>query len=58
MGLIQAAVGSVGGVLADACGHLLRGFFAERRAQKKSARDEIPAGEATELTDLPPDAPA
>lgn len=42
-----------GGVMAEACGGLLRGFFAERRAQARAARDEIPAGEATELPDLP-----
>lgn len=42
-----------GGVLADDCGQILRGFFAERRAAAK-ARSEIPAGEATELGELPP----
>ncbi len=45
-----------GGVLAVPCGDILRGFFAERRAQAK-ARSEgpaIPAGEATELGELPP----
>jgi tRNA(adenine34) deaminase len=42
-----------GGVLADDCGQILRGFFAERRAAAK-ARPEIPAGEATELGELPP----
>jgi len=53
----------VGGVLADACGALLRDFFAERRAQQRADRsatvaaageaapvaEPIPAGEATEL---------
>jgi tRNA(adenine34) deaminase len=46
-----------GGVLAEACGELLRGFFAERRAQARAGRgagaetdaEPIPAGEATEL---------
>lgn len=47
-----------GGVLAEACGGLLREFFAERRAEAKAARDEIPAGEAIELGELPPDLPA
>lgn len=44
-----------GGVLADDCGQILRGFFAERRAAAK-AKDDIPAGEATELGELPPGA--
>lgn len=53
----------VGGVLADACGALLRDFFAERRAQQRADRgatdpaaaaaapvvEPIPAGEAIEL---------
>jgi len=53
----------VGGVLADACGALLRDFFAERRAQQRAGRgageaaaaeaapvvEPIPAGEAIEL---------
>ena len=43
-----------GGLMADTCGELLRGFFAERRAQAKAER-EIPAGEAHELDTLPPD---
>ena len=57
----QTAV--VGGVLADACGALLRDFFAERRAQQRAGRGTgetaaaeaapavapIPAGEAIEL---------
>ena len=51
-----------GGVLGEACGQLLRDFFAERRAQRKAERvepaeradagepsDPIPAGEAIEL---------
>jgi tRNA(adenine34) deaminase len=45
-----------GGVLAEACAELLRGFFAERRAQQRSARaaaatELIPTGEAVELDD-------
>ncbi len=47
-----------GGVLADACGDLLRGFFAERRAQQRAERVlateravAIPTGEAIELPD-------
>jgi tRNA(adenine34) deaminase len=53
----------LGGVLADACGALLRDFFAERRAQQRADRgaadtaaaaaapvvEPIPAGEAIEL---------
>jgi tRNA(adenine34) deaminase len=53
----------LGGVLAEACGTLLRDFFAERRAQQRAGRDAadtaaaapvpaaqpIPAGEAIEL---------
>ena len=58
-----------GGVLADACGGLLRDFFAERRAVQRAQRadaadnadavpaddaaEDIPAGETREL-DLPP----
>ncbi len=42
-----------GGVLADACGAVLRSFFAERRARGRPARD-IPTGEAIELDALPP----
>lgn len=47
-----------GGVMGEACGQLLRDFFAERRAQHKADRagaaadvpdDSIPTGEATEL---------
>jgi tRNA(adenine34) deaminase len=52
-----------GGLMADACGQVLRDFFAERRAQQKAERllanasadagtrddDTIPAGEATEV---------
>jgi len=52
-----------GGVLAEACGRLLREFFAERRAEQRAERAErtegepeeggaIPTGEAIEL---PPD---
>jgi tRNA(adenine34) deaminase len=56
----------VGGVLADACGQVLREFFAERRAQRRATRGEalsateagdvpIPAGDATEVwPDEPP----
>jgi tRNA(adenine34) deaminase len=45
----------VGGVMADTCGQLLRGFFAERRAQQKARTEEstIPTGDAIEL-DAPP----
>ena len=52
----QTAV--LGGVLAPACGQLLREFFAERRAQQRAERsgdqngesvDTIPTGEALEL---------
>ena len=53
-----------GGVLAAACGQLLRDFFAERRAQQRAATqaapaaddagdDVIPAGEALELGAAP-----
>lgn len=58
-----------GGVLADACGAILREFFAERRAQQKALRaaslpatpaadtplasEPIPTGQATELPDAP-----
>jgi tRNA(adenine34) deaminase len=44
-----------GGVLADACGQLLRDFFAERRLQQRGqaragdATEPIPTGEAEEL---------
>jgi tRNA(adenine34) deaminase len=37
-----------GGVMADECSAMLRGFFAERRAEARAARG-IPAGEAVEL---------
>jgi tRNA(adenine34) deaminase len=49
----------VGGVLGEPCGALLRDFFAERRLQAKAERPaaEIPAGEAIELPELPPEAP-
>jgi tRNA(adenine34) deaminase len=53
-----------GGVLADACGELLRQFFAERRAQQRAERtpaanvqppeEPIPAGDALELPGLAP----
>ena len=52
-----------GGLMADACGTLLRRFFAERRAQQRAERaapaaaqaeSPIPAGDATELHHLPP----
>lgn len=52
-----------GGVLAEACGALLREFFAERRQQQRQARGDadeaappgpIPAGEAVELPAFPP----
>jgi len=50
-----------GGVLADACGALLRRFFAERRAQQREERavvsavvdEPIPAGDAIELAVTP-----
>ena len=56
-----------GGVLADACGGLLRQFFAERRAQQREERalaaasaatggeEPIPAGDAIELPAAPDD---
>jgi tRNA(adenine34) deaminase len=46
----------VGGVLASACGELLRGFFAERRAQQRGDAETapIPTGEASEIA---PEAP-
>ena len=34
-----------GGLLAEACGDLLRGFFAERRAQKRAEREGAAAAE-------------
>ena len=48
----------VGGVLEEACGDLLRDFFAERRARQRAERfgaadEEIPAGDATELSPEP-----
>ena len=62
-----------GGVLAQACGDMLRGFFAERRAAQRARRESappadpadppelpIPAGEVLELPHLPapdPDTP-
>jgi tRNA(adenine34) deaminase len=36
----------VGGVLADACGQVLREFFVSRRAQRRSLRGEPPEGAA------------
>jgi tRNA(adenine34) deaminase len=44
-----------GGVLAEPCGTLLRGFFAEKRAQHRALRADagIPTGEAVEI-DPPP----
>jgi tRNA(adenine34) deaminase len=55
----------VHGVLAEASGRMLQGFFAERRAQARTRREAarggadagdtvIPAGEATELGGFPP----
>ena len=49
----------VGGVMAEACGQLLRDFFAQRRQLQRAARDAtgdgaIPAGEAFEINP-PPD---
>ncbi|MFT3822009.1 MAG: tRNA adenosine(34) deaminase TadA [Rubrivivax sp.] len=55
-----------GGVMAEACGALLRDFFAERRQQQRGVRaaaaDDapapvIPTGEATELADVEPGPP-
>jgi tRNA(adenine34) deaminase len=48
-----------GGVLADECGAILRGFFGERRAARKAQTTVIPAGEAQEVpwpATSPPDA--
>jgi tRNA(adenine34) deaminase len=44
-----------GGVLEAECGDMLRGFFAERRAEARAAREApaIPTGEAMEI-ELPP----
>jgi tRNA(adenine34) deaminase len=42
-----------GGLMADTCGSLLRGFFAERRAEQRAAKNSIPAGEAIELDEPP-----
>jgi tRNA(adenine34) deaminase len=53
----------VGGVLAETAGHLLRGFFAQKRAAQRLAREAadnavsdegIPVGDASDLGDLPP----
>jgi hypothetical protein len=43
-------------VLAEPCGALLREFFAERRAQRRAAREAtgIPTGDAIELDEPPP----
>jgi len=48
-----------GGLMAEACGQLLRDFFAERRAQQRQQRaasvpEAIPTGDAAELPALPP----
>ena len=53
----------VGGVLAPACGELLRSFFAERRARQRAERagrpdEAIPAGDATEIAFDPAALPA
>jgi len=42
-----------GGLMADTCGSLLRGFFSERRAEQRAAKHSIPAGEAVELDERP-----
>jgi tRNA(adenine34) deaminase len=44
-----------GGLMAEVCGSLLRDFFAERRAEQRAARNIIPAGEAVELDEPPPE---
>jgi tRNA(adenine34) deaminase len=44
-----------GGLMADVCGFLLRDFFAERRAEQRAAKVIIPAGEAIELDEPPPE---
>ena len=47
----------VGGVMDQACGQLLRDFFADKRARRRAgdeAADGIPTGEAVEIG-LPPD---
>jgi tRNA(adenine34) deaminase len=44
-----------GGLMADVCGILLRDFFAERRAEQRAAKVIIPAGEAIELDEPPPE---
>ena len=44
-----------GGVLADACAAMLKGFFEERREQQRAVRaqvEPIPSGEARELPGL------
>ncbi len=51
-----------GGVLGEACGQLLRGFFAERRAEQRSRRvaeapdERIPTGDVIEGDLFEPDA--
>jgi tRNA(adenine34) deaminase len=45
----------VGGLLADECAAMLRGFFAERREQRRPDAP-IPTGEAVELDEPPADA--
>lgn len=49
-----------GGVLADTCGGLLRGFFAERREQQRAARAATaePAAGQTDDVDAAPTIPA
>ena len=42
-----------GGLMAEACGALLREFFAGRRAEQRAARP-IPTGETIELDEPPP----
>ena len=50
-----------GGVMAGACGDMLREFFAERRAQQRAERgapdadEPIPTGEASEIGPAPAD---
>jgi tRNA(adenine34) deaminase len=44
--------GVQGGVMAEACGQMLSGFFAERRARQKASSpgdEPIPTGDATEI---------
>jgi tRNA(adenine34) deaminase len=50
----------LGGVLADECGDMLRGFFAERRAAQRGSREAVvelavdPAGVANNSSDMAP----